>query len=77
MTEHPDTLPPGLNPGGLWRVIQNNDGTELDAGPISLDRSSDLAGADARAVIAAGGGRALVYDGDTGELVASVRTWPA
>ena len=73
----PDDMPANLNPGGLWRRILNDEGIEIDSGPIRLDGARELAGVDARAVISAGGGRALVYDGDTGALVASVRTWPA
>lgn len=51
---------PGCNPGGLWRVLVDAAGREIDSGPLARVGMSvwrDLT-PDAR-----------IYDGDTGERV--------
>ena len=61
----------GLNPGGLWRVLVDPAGAELDSGPLSLAGVGRAGVTDAELCLDTGA-VVLLFDGDTGELVARV-----
>jgi hypothetical protein len=63
---------PGLAPGGLWRVLVDTEGRIVDQAPLLdgfEDEVSAMATRDAVASIASKGS-CLIFDGDSGQLVA-------
>lgn len=64
---------PGLAPGGLWRVVVDHDGRIIHQGPLLDGFAAEDAGTlDTLATIASRGS-SLVFDGDSGILVARLR----
>ena len=62
---------PGLAPGRLWRVIVRADGSAVGAEPLDLESAADTAESDARWCMKFGG-VVRIFDGDSGELVATL-----
>jgi hypothetical protein len=85
VTVHFATVPPGLNPGGLW-VRQCLADELIDEHPLGLVELANGAIEDIATTDGATAGRfaehgetvwTYIYDGDSGQCIATLRTDPS